>query len=83
VAYNDVDYCLKLRNAGYRIVWTAEAELYHYESASRARDKEGDERWELEKLRMQEKWGTALCNDPYYNPNLSLNHTNFMLRRAA
>jgi len=83
VAYNDVDYCLKLRSAGYRIVWTAEAELYHYESASRARDKEGDERWELEKLRMQEKWGTALCNDPYYNPNLSLNHTNFMLRRAA
>ncbi|MBX3414319.1 MAG: glycosyltransferase family 2 protein [Pirellulales bacterium] len=83
VAYNDVDYCLKLRQAGYRIVWTAEAELYHYESASRAKDKEGDERWELEKLRMQDKWGTALCDDPYYNPNLSLNHTNFMLRRIA
>lgn len=83
VAYNDVDYCLKLRSAGYRIVWTAEAELYHYESASRAKDKEGDARWELEKLLMQEKWGEALCNDPYYNPNLSLNHTNFMLRRIA
>lgn len=83
VAYNDVDYCLKLRQAGYRIVWTAEAELYHYESASRAKDKEGDERWELEKLRMQDKWGAALCDDPYYNPNLSLNHTNFMLRRIA
>jgi O-antigen biosynthesis protein len=83
VAYNDVDYCLKLRGAGYRIVWTAAAELYHYESASRARDKEGDERWELEKLHMQEKWGAALCNDPYYNPNLSLNHTNFTLRHIA
>ncbi|MEX2120867.1 MAG: glycosyltransferase family 2 protein [Pirellulales bacterium] len=83
VAYNDVDFCLKLRQRGLRIVWTPLAELYHYESASRGADRAGDPRWEQEKLRMHGKWGGMLCDDPYYNPSLSLDCTNFRLREAG
>jgi glycosyltransferase involved in cell wall biosynthesis len=66
-AYGDVDLCLRVRNAGYRIVYTPYALLYHYESVSRsyARDLRGMEV-------MKERWGAALTSDPFYNPNLSL-----------
>lgn len=83
VAYNDVDFCLKLRRAGYRIAWTPLAELYHYESISRGADNAGNPRWEAEKARMHQKWGKALHNDPYYNPNLTLDGTNFEQRPRA
>ncbi|MGL4440424.1 MAG: glycosyltransferase [Bosea sp. (in: a-proteobacteria)] len=75
VAFNDVDLCLKLRAAGHKIIWCAEAELLHKESSSRGTDHEKPEKRaramkELAELRA--KWGTALLDDPYYNPNLSL-----------
>ena len=75
VGLNDIDFCLRVRKAGYRILWTPFAELYHYESKSRgkpdtAKKKETASR-EVELFRS--KWGNELeAGDPYYNPNLSL-----------
>src|SRR6266511_1964694 len=74
IAFNDVDFCLRLRKAGWRIVWTPGAELYHRESASIGRH-DADEReheWALESSLMHRRWGEALNSDPHYNPNLSL-----------
>ena len=74
VAFNDVDFCLRIRQKGYRIVWTPFAELYHYESASRGLHMDLDE---LSLL--QERWSSLLRNDPYYNPNLTLDSENYTL----
>ena len=73
VAFNDVDLCLKVREAGYDIVWTPFAELYHLESASRGSDMapEKAERFAREVEYMRSRWGDVLDNDPYYNPNLT------------
>ena len=71
VAYNDVDFCLRIRALGYRIVWTPAAELYHRESVSRGSDAES-ERFKMEAALMQERWGDSLMEDPAYNPNLTL-----------
>ena len=74
--FNDVDYCLRLRKAGYRIVFTPYAQLYHHESASfgpRVQDPAGIEE-------MRRRWGAVLDNDPYYNPNLSREHVDFRIR---
>jgi O-antigen biosynthesis protein len=78
VAFNDVDLCLKIRQAGYRILWTPHAELYHHESASRGSDFTGSKlrRFNNEIVEMKRRWGTALVEDPFYNPNLSLVHEN-------
>lgn len=75
VAYNDVDFCLRLVEAGYRNVWTPHAELYHHESASRGSDMEPEKRarFVAEARWMQAKWGTVLDRDPAYNRNLTLN----------
>ncbi len=74
VAFNDVDFCLRVRDAGYQNVWTPYAELYHYESATRGSDMAADkyQRFLGEVRRMEERWGSALSRDPAYNPNLSL-----------
>jgi GT2 family glycosyltransferase len=74
VAYNDIDLCLRIRGAGYRVIWTPFARLYHLESASRGRedDPEKQARFNAEKARMVERWGELLVNDPFFNPNLSL-----------
>jgi O-antigen biosynthesis protein len=74
VAYNDVDLCLKIREAGYSIVWTPYAELYHLESVSRGSDLEHKNagRARREYAYMRQCWGTLLEHDPFYNPNLSL-----------
>jgi GT2 family glycosyltransferase len=74
IAFNDVDLCLRLKRAGYRIIWTPYAELYHLESASRGYDFDPVrvERITHEANVMMERWGTALEEDPFYNPNLSL-----------
>jgi hypothetical protein len=81
VAFNDIDFCLRLREAGYRNVWTPFAELYHHESASRGSDAdpENAERFLGEIRRMRQRWGTSLQWDPAYNPNLSLDDLNFGL----
>jgi GT2 family glycosyltransferase len=74
IAFNDVDLCLRLREAGWRIVWTPAATLYHKESASIGRHN-ADERaqeWIAESHLMQSRWGKKLLSDPHYSPNLSL-----------
>lgn len=74
VAFNDVDFCLKIRAAGHRIVLTPYAELYHHESVSRGLEDTAEKRarFRSEMLWMRGKWGKALDADPYFNPNLSL-----------
>jgi O-antigen biosynthesis protein len=73
VNFNDVDYCLKLRASGKRIVFTPHAKLMHLESASRGTDVGAGktERFERELQNLREKWGDVLAADPYYSPMLS------------
>lgn len=82
VAFNDVDLCLKVREAGYRNLWTPYAELYHHESISRGADDNAKKRARAagEVAYMRETWAAQLDNDPAYNPNLTLVHEDFSLR---
>lgn len=83
VSLNDVDFCLKLREKGLLNVFTPFAELYHYESISRGLDDSGEKakRYNEESERFREKWKEALAKgDPYYNPNFSLDRSDFSLR---
>ena len=88
VALNDVDFCLKLRREGLLNVFTPFAELFHYESASRGSDVEGAEkekadRYDREAEKFREKWKEVLdAGDPYYNPNFSLDHSNYTLKAS-
>lgn len=81
VAYNDIDFCLRVRNAGYRNVWTPYAEMNHHESASRGFDDtpEKQVRYAKEVEYMKQRWGESLLNDPAYSPNLSLNFADMSL----
>ena len=83
VSLNDVDFCLKLRKRGLLNVFTPFAELYHYESISRGLDDNGEkaERYNKESEKFRKKWKTMLeAGDPYYNPNFSLDRSDFSLR---
>lgn len=83
VALNDVDLCIRAWKAGRVNVFTPFAELYHYESASRGTDLEGTnaERYEKESALFRERWKELLeQGDPYYNPNFSLDRSDFALR---
>jgi GT2 family glycosyltransferase len=62
-----VDLCLRLQQAGYRIVYTPYALLYHHESATR-----GNALNPRDIATMKVRWGSALASDPFYNPNFSL-----------
>ncbi|MGF6351092.1 glycosyltransferase family 2 protein [Variovorax sp. W2I14] len=81
VAYNDVDFCLRLRQAGYRNVWTPYAELLHHESASRGLEVAAESRDRLarESAFMQSRWAGLIADDPAYNPNLTLDTEDFDL----
>lgn len=74
VAFNDVDFCLKVLQAGYRNLWTPFAELYHHESASRGFEDtpEKQARFQREVEYMRKTWSSLLDADPAYNPNLTL-----------
>jgi GT2 family glycosyltransferase len=74
VAFNDIDFCLKVRAAGYRNLWTPFAELYHHESATRGYEDtpEKKARFDAEIDAMCVRWGKCLHADPAHNPNLSL-----------
>jgi glycosyltransferase involved in cell wall biosynthesis len=74
VAFNDVDFCLRLLQRGYRIIYTPYAQLYHFESASRGLEDtvSKHERFVAEIAYMKKKWADVLLRDPHYNPNLSL-----------
>lgn len=79
IAYNDVDYCLRLRSIGLRVVVTPEARLVHHESISRGYDDDPRRRARLEaELNvMKDRWGPELTFDPAYNPNLDFSETGF------
>jgi len=81
VTFNDIDFCLRLHKAGYRIVWTPHADLIHHESASRGFDDSTPKqvRFLAEVDYMKAKWGDTLQRDPFYNPNLSLGENLFTL----
>lgn len=74
VAYNDVDFCLRLRELGCRNVWTPFAELFHHESATRGTDDSPQKRarFNSEVEYMHRRWAELVRNDPAYNPNLAL-----------
>jgi GT2 family glycosyltransferase len=81
VAFNDVDFCLRIREAGYRVVYTPYAELYHHESVSRGKDDnpEKQARAKREVQYMRERWADVIERDPYYNPNLNYAKPDFTL----
>lgn len=81
VGYNDVDFCLRVREAGCRNVWTPYAEMIHHESISRGYENtpEKKARFKKETQRLQERWGDKLENDPAYSPNLTLDYEDFSL----
>ncbi len=84
VALNDVDFCLRIRDKGYLNVFTPFAELYHFESASRgsdAADSQKAARYEEESALFRWRWKELLAKgDPYYNPNFSLDRSDYSLR---
>jgi O-antigen biosynthesis protein len=73
VAFNDIDFCLKVQSKGYRNVWTPFAELLHHESVSRGAENtpEKQARFKQECDYMRQNWGDIIANDPFYNPNFS------------
>ncbi|MFT3867597.1 MAG: glycosyltransferase [Nibricoccus sp.] len=79
VAFNDVDFCLRVEALGYRNLFTPFAELIHHESASRGAEDcpEKVARFAKEIEFMKKRWGTRLLNDPAYNPNLTLDTEDF------
>ncbi|MGR5341935.1 glycosyltransferase family 2 protein [Vibrio astriarenae] len=82
VAYNDVDFCLKVQQAGFYNVYCPHAVLYHYESKTRGDDhldEEKSARFDKEKQRLLEKWQPQIENDPYYNPNLTRAREDFSI----
>lgn len=84
VAFNDVDYCLKVRKLGKLVVYDPYAELYHYESKSRGYEDSPEkvERFNSETERLLSYWREIIeQGDPYYNRNLTLDNSDFSLRR--
>jgi len=80
VTYNDVDLCLRIREAGWRVVWTPFAELTHHESVTRGSNtgaKVDGRSTEVEY--MKSRWGQVLWSDPAYNPNLTLQDESYGL----
>jgi glycosyltransferase involved in cell wall biosynthesis len=83
IAFNDVDLCLKLNEIGYYNVYTPFAKLYHHESISIGKPQNGTrniKEFHREVKIMQNKWRQYIQNDPYYNPNLTLDKADFSLK---
>lgn len=74
VAFNDVDFCLKLLEKGKDNIWVHNAELFHYESKSRGKENTAakQKRFDQESQEMMKRWKEYISNDPFYSPNLSL-----------
>ena len=85
LAFNDVDLCLSVLKAGYRVVWTPDAELYHLESKTRGYEDTAEKqaRFKREYDLFHLKWGEFLrAGDPYYSPHFRLDRPDFALRAA-
>ena len=85
VAFNDVDFCLKLREAGLKVIWTPHALLHHHESKSRGLENtpEKQARFQGEANYMLSRWGALLQRDPYYNQNLSLDAETYSISSTS
>ena len=85
VAFNDVDFCIRVMKAGYRNLWTPHARLTHHESLSRGREDSPEkiDRFRREVGVMRARWGDLLDKDPFYNPNLTLVHENWSVAGSA
>ena len=81
VGFNDVDYCLRVREAGYRVIYTPYAELYHHESVSRGKDNSAAKRARAKREAdyLRQRWPRVIERDPYYNPNLNYSQPDFTL----
>lgn len=81
ISFNDVDFCIRVRDAGYHNVWTPYAELYHMESSSRGPEDTARKRIRAnqEIVYMRRTWGDLLANDPYYSPHLTRVEEDFSL----
>lgn len=83
IAFNDVDFCLKIRERGFLMVYTPYAILYHHESASRGYEGSNNPRFKKETKYLRKKWSRILYSDPYYNPNLTLSREDFSLKMGS
>ena len=81
VAFNDVDFCLKLYRAGYRHVVLPYVKMYHYESKTRGLEDTTEKKQRLlkEEAYMEHRWGNSLKKDPFYNPHLTTAAEDFSL----
>ena len=81
VAFNDVDFCLRVRDAGQRVLWTPHAVLYHHESITRGKDTTPAQiqRARAEVDYMRTRWAHVMHHDPFYNPNLNYQQPDFSL----
>jgi GT2 family glycosyltransferase len=84
VAFSDVDFCLRVQELGYRVIFTPHARLHHLESASRGKDLTAAQRARTDSAAgsMRRRWGRRLRHDPFYNPNLSYRQPDFSLGDA-
>ncbi len=84
VAFNDVDFCMRVRDMGYQVLFTPYARCYHHESISRGADTKGEkkERFEGERARLKSRHSATLLRDPFYNPNLTLDMEDFSESRV-
>ncbi|EEY70981.1 glycosyltransferase family 2 protein [Grimontia hollisae] len=82
IAFNDVDFCLRVRDSGYRNLWTPYATLIHHESVSRGAENSPEKiaRFQREITYMKQKWGDSLLNDPNYSQWLTLDREDFSYR---
>lgn len=81
LAFNDVDLCLRIREAGYSILFTPQAELYHYESKTRGYEitQEQQARFTREQIAWLRRWMDKYPGDPFYNPNLTYQHEQYQI----
>ncbi|MEJ0048204.1 MAG: hypothetical protein WDN04_20340 [Rhodospirillales bacterium] len=77
VDFNDTDLCLRILEAGYRIVYTPYCQLFHFEGASAQRTRQNAD----EHRRFVTKWARYMKNDPYFNPNFARDRFDFTVLR--
>jgi O-antigen biosynthesis protein len=84
VAYNDIDLCLKAREAGFRNLYSPRIRFLHHESITRGEDTDGENAIRLgrETKSMQDRWGARLTSDPFYHPCFTLAREDFALHAA-
>lgn len=84
IAFNDVDFCLRVQERGFRNLWTPYAELYHHESISRGAEDtpEKKARFAQEVQYMQTRWASRIAESRYYNPNLTRQREDFSIQET-